>query len=279
MALNLLWQQLELKNWDGALAALESDDGEMVKSLHRSKLPLHYSIKNKAPDSIVLALIEACEDAVTKKGGSYDMLPLHYAVAYASSYNIIKRLVSLYPESLEERDKSWYTPGDYTSNNFALYAEKLDKKSKRTVCMSANNYEAKIAERTTRVNGIVAKVKIDLIKATNKIDTSMRKFINDLSSSKTIGDKEKNLNVSKKNLQSVIPDLDQIRDELNEAIKELSFDLFEEVQNDPNFSERSPKKSTLIEIKDTVAGMIKDPLAKNVPSPREPSKSSNPGDV
>ena len=167
MSANLLWKHLESSNWEEALTSLSTDNGTMAKFLYRNKLPLHYAIKNNAPEELILTLIQNYNDAVTRTCGKYDMTPLHYAVVYASSYNVIKALIKGYPDALDMKDKNGKTPRDCVASS-----AKLSKPAKRAVMASTSDYEAKIISLTAKAKDVTAKLKGQMKEMEEKVNNS-----------------------------------------------------------------------------------------------------------
>eukprot|EP00586_Coscinodiscus_wailesii_P015780 CAMPEP_0172500298 /NCGR_PEP_ID=MMETSP1066-20121228/136525_1 /TAXON_ID=671091 /ORGANISM="Coscinodiscus wailesii, Strain CCMP2513" /LENGTH=396 /DNA_ID=CAMNT_0013274451 /DNA_START=74 /DNA_END=1261 /DNA_ORIENTATION=+ len=110
---NRLHKQIENNNYKQATRLLSSPQGPKLaeKCDNDGDVPLHVAIYHNSPDEFTLALIDAYNGAVAVRNKKME-LPLHYATYYGASPRVIERLIRVYPQGLEERDKWGNTPMD-----------------------------------------------------------------------------------------------------------------------------------------------------------------------
>ena len=72
--------------------------------------PLHVACSNGAPDDLIKRLIKLYPDSVNLRGGRYDMLPLHAACTYGASLHSTKALIDASPSSVKEAESFGLLP-------------------------------------------------------------------------------------------------------------------------------------------------------------------------
>lgn len=109
--------------WNNVEETLSTKNGvEMTKETFKEDLPLHMAVERRAPDHVLMSLLEANKEAASIPGKS-GSLPLHSAAQQCLSPNIIVALIKAYPEGLDVLNNSQYTPRDFHQRNeFALEA-------------------------------------------------------------------------------------------------------------------------------------------------------------
>ena len=94
----------------------------MAKEVFKQDLPLHMAVERRAPDDVIISLLEANKKAAMLPGKS-GSLPLHSAAQQCLSPNVIVALIKAYPEGLDVLNNSQYTPRDFHQrNDFSLEA-------------------------------------------------------------------------------------------------------------------------------------------------------------
>ena len=82
-------------DWDAA-----GTDFTGVRETHDDDLPLHMAIYKRAPETLVIHLIEAYPSAARVKGRE-GYLPLHWACQMGSSLAVVEALIVEYPNALD----------------------------------------------------------------------------------------------------------------------------------------------------------------------------------
>mmetsp|Transcript_21003 Transcript_21003/g.31863 ORF Transcript_21003/g.31863 Transcript_21003/m.31863 type:complete len:155 (-) Transcript_21003:213-677(-) len=100
---SLLVKAMKLQKWDEAAKILSSTEGAtMTKQVDKyGNLPLHTAIGFKAPDSLVLSILEEYPEAAKQHGTDY-WLPLHIAAMWGTSTQVMEALIRAYPEALDD---------------------------------------------------------------------------------------------------------------------------------------------------------------------------------
>jgi archaellum component FlaC len=103
--------------WDDAEATLATEAGrKMANDYFKEDLPLHMAVERKAPDSTILALLDANPNAASltgRLGGT----PLHLAAQQKLSPAVLVALIRAYPEALDQEDDARNHPRDYAQKN------------------------------------------------------------------------------------------------------------------------------------------------------------------
>lgn len=96
---------LILEAYQGAISVKAQTEAHDAK--HQGILPLHLALERQLSEKIILYLLRAFDDAgVGACGESTDrhgLFPIHYAVKYHSSLDIVKRLLKMFPGIVEMR--------------------------------------------------------------------------------------------------------------------------------------------------------------------------------
>ncbi len=75
-------------------------------------LPLHVALHWEASDDIIEMLLNANPEAVKVQEYNYKRLPLHFAVEHKASVSVIKMLADAFPGSIFIKDKRGRLPLD-----------------------------------------------------------------------------------------------------------------------------------------------------------------------
>mmetsp|Transcript_14209 Transcript_14209/g.34260 ORF Transcript_14209/g.34260 Transcript_14209/m.34260 type:complete len:623 (-) Transcript_14209:1777-3645(-) len=114
-----LYRRIEGRDWDGAMARLESHPYEaktwVFRKEHGSEkirwrlLPLHATCIFRSPLALMEALIDVYDDAPQMKDDQ-GMLPVHLACRNGGSKGVVLTLLNAFPESYNVKDRKGRTP-------------------------------------------------------------------------------------------------------------------------------------------------------------------------
>lgn len=118
-----LYQQIEGKNWDRAIARIDAVPFEAKTWVCRREisnsskirwrlLPLHATCVFRSPLSVIEALIAAYPDGPQMRDDQ-SMLPVHLACRNGASKGVILTLLNAFPESICIKDRKDRTPYDF----------------------------------------------------------------------------------------------------------------------------------------------------------------------
>ena len=103
--------------WKEAEATLQTEVGKkMAQDPYKEDLPLHMACERKAPDSLILALLENHREAAGLPG-RYGGYPLHLAAQQKLSPTVLVALIRAHPEALDQEDDANNLPRDYNQRN------------------------------------------------------------------------------------------------------------------------------------------------------------------
>lgn len=101
---NELFRCIKKSDWDAAEALLTANEGQQMatsKDVYGST-PLHAALGYKAPDSLILTLLELYPDATKIHGTGDDWLPLHVAAMWGASAAAMEALIRANPQALDD---------------------------------------------------------------------------------------------------------------------------------------------------------------------------------
>jgi ankyrin repeat protein len=114
-----LYRRIEGRDWDGAMARLESHPFEAKTWVSRKEhnsdktrwrlLPLHATCIFRSPLALIEALIDVYRDGPQMKDDQ-GMLPVHLACRNGGSKGVILTLLNAFPESSKVKDRKGRTP-------------------------------------------------------------------------------------------------------------------------------------------------------------------------
>lgn len=114
-----LYRRIEGRDWDGAMARLESHPFEAKTWVSRKEhnsdktrwrlLPLHATCIFRSPLALIEALIDVYSDGPQMKDDQ-GMLPVHLACRNGGSKGVILTLLNAFPESCKVKDRKGRTP-------------------------------------------------------------------------------------------------------------------------------------------------------------------------
>ena len=101
---NILFRAIKIKDWKKVADLLESPEAAtLVKELDvYENTPLHAAIGYQTSDDLILKLLRLYPEA-TRFHGANEWLPLHLAAMWGSSREIVKELIQEHPEGLDDR--------------------------------------------------------------------------------------------------------------------------------------------------------------------------------
>ena len=101
---NQLFRLIKTESWDAARELLKSPEAqELVRERDRfSNVPLHSALGFKAPDDVILSIIEIYPEATTVHGTD-EWLPLHTAAMWGSSSKVLETLIRHHPRALDDK--------------------------------------------------------------------------------------------------------------------------------------------------------------------------------
>mmetsp|Transcript_8837 Transcript_8837/g.15456 ORF Transcript_8837/g.15456 Transcript_8837/m.15456 type:complete len:616 (+) Transcript_8837:124-1971(+) len=114
-----LYRRIEGRDWDGAMARLESHPFEAKTWVSRKEhnsdktrwrlLPIHATCIFRSPLALIEALIDVYRDGPQMKDDQ-GMLPIHLACRNGGSKGVILTLLNAFPESYKVKDRKGRTP-------------------------------------------------------------------------------------------------------------------------------------------------------------------------
>jgi ankyrin repeat protein len=109
-----LHQLINQMEWSQVLHVIRNDPSarSAAKELFRENAPLHTACEKKAPEIVLIELLELNADALQHvgKGGT---LPLHIAAQKNLGPKVIEKMIRLYPAALDYKNIANYTPREY----------------------------------------------------------------------------------------------------------------------------------------------------------------------
>mmetsp|Transcript_7128 Transcript_7128/g.10215 ORF Transcript_7128/g.10215 Transcript_7128/m.10215 type:complete len:151 (-) Transcript_7128:409-861(-) len=101
---NELLQQIKSMKWNEVRDTIGSESGCLMTKEPDiyGNLALHVAIGYKAPDDIILSILESNPEATRVHGTDY-WLPLHVAAMWGSSSKVMEELIRRHPEGLDDR--------------------------------------------------------------------------------------------------------------------------------------------------------------------------------
>ncbi len=127
-----LYKRIEEKNWEGAIARLESHPFEAKTWVSRTEqssqkvrwrlLPIHATCIFRAPLALIEALIDVYRDGPQMKDDQ-GMLPVHLACRNGGSKGVVLALLRGFPISTQVKDRKGRTPLELVLNSASQNAE------------------------------------------------------------------------------------------------------------------------------------------------------------
>lgn len=126
-AAGMLHQLIKANDWSAVASRCDSHPAEARKyalipalqdGFHRDRgLALHHAICEKAPDHVILKILECHPQALQKKTSRSCRLPLHVACLFASSTDVTMALMRRFPDALGVTDVYHRVPLHYSLSN------------------------------------------------------------------------------------------------------------------------------------------------------------------
>ena len=109
-----LHQLINDMEWSQVLHVIRNDPSarSAAKEIFRENTPLHSACEKKAPETVLIELLELNPDALQHvgKGGA---LPLHITAQKNLGPKIIEQMIRMYPAALDYKSIANYTPREY----------------------------------------------------------------------------------------------------------------------------------------------------------------------
>lgn len=136
----VLFKAIEERHWKAALSRIAHSPQDVSSWVHRigssatacyrfKMLPLHFACKRKPPSMIVSALVAAHIPAVSMTCDGN--LPIHEALDFGASVDVIKILISTHPAGLHQKNRLGLLPIDIFKEHSLLWNETQREKIKR----------------------------------------------------------------------------------------------------------------------------------------------------
>ena len=135
-----LYRRIEGRDWDGALARLESHPAEAKTWVSRKEassdktrwrlLPIHATCIFRSPLAFIEALTEVYPDGPQMKDDQ-GMLPLHLACRNGASKGVVLTLLNAYPDSYKVRDRKGRSPVDLVEASASQNVEAVSNAIRR----------------------------------------------------------------------------------------------------------------------------------------------------
>jgi ankyrin repeat protein len=127
-----LYRRIEAKQWDAAMARLDSHPFEAKTWVSRKEhgseksrwrlLPIHATCIFRSPLALIEALIDIYQDGPQMKDDQ-GMLPLHLACRNGASKGVVLTLLNAFPESHKVKDRKGRNPLDLVEGSSSQNAE------------------------------------------------------------------------------------------------------------------------------------------------------------
>jgi len=97
---NFLFQAIKQQDWEQVRALMNS---ELARKMDEyGNTPLHVALGYKAPDHVLLRLIDLYPESTMIHATGNDWLPLHVAAMWGSSSIVLEALIQQYPAALDD---------------------------------------------------------------------------------------------------------------------------------------------------------------------------------
>ena len=125
-----LLRLIKASDWNRVRSTLESELGptDVLSPDKYGNLPLHAALGYRAPDDLILTVLEMHPDA-TSSHGTDNWLPLHIAAMWGASPAVVEALIRKHPRALDDAGSSGIkgrTPRHF-SGRFHQNTELLDR--------------------------------------------------------------------------------------------------------------------------------------------------------
>jgi len=175
-----LYKAVEHQDWKRATKILRENPTDAAVWVYKLEadgitlrwkvLPLHQAAARDPPPSVMYAFLAAYPDGVKCRNGAAGNLPVHYAVQWGSSVEIVKMLLVAYPDCLLEKDSRGLTLSEIarrTNNpNSTEVLEAVEK--------GAQHYKPVVIEKTEKEESDSAAVQ------TFEAETALEKSMPDM---------------------------------------------------------------------------------------------------
>jgi hypothetical protein len=138
---NELMKTIKAQQWQLAVTMLKSQKGQDMareKDIY-DNTPLHAAIGYKAPDELILTLLQRFPEATRVHGTDY-WLPLHVAAMWGTSPGVMEAIIRLYPDALDDTGEPGIkgrTPRHF-SRRFAHNKEALERSTSSWIAIINN---------------------------------------------------------------------------------------------------------------------------------------------
>eukprot|EP00549_Striatella_unipunctata_P005692 CAMPEP_0118710906 /NCGR_PEP_ID=MMETSP0800-20121206/23706_1 /TAXON_ID=210618 ORGANISM="Striatella unipunctata, Strain CCMP2910" /NCGR_SAMPLE_ID=MMETSP0800 /ASSEMBLY_ACC=CAM_ASM_000638 /LENGTH=272 /DNA_ID=CAMNT_0006615269 /DNA_START=71 /DNA_END=889 /DNA_ORIENTATION=+ len=204
----------------------------MAKEAYKEDLPIHLACANRAPDSTIIALLDAYTDGASTRGrgGSF---PIHVAAQLKLSPVTIVSLIRAFPEALDRANDHDKVPSDYAQKN-EICREALNRPAACWIeDVEKEEYLEKVARRRTQLRQKISELQHAIevsnerrLKATKLIDAMEPRIQAHDETAKQVDELGKKLS-----------DLEAHKSTEFSKIKARIFERMEELQNGPSEEE------------------------------------------
>ena len=134
---------------------------QMTKETFKEDLPLHMAVERRAPDQLIISILQANRKAALLRG-KMGNLPLHTAAQNCLSPSVIIQLIKAHPEGLEVLNDNQCTPRDFHQRNDLS----LEALMRPTACwiedVVKEEYSKKANDRTFELKDKIQKLREQL---------------------------------------------------------------------------------------------------------------------
>ena len=167
-----LYKKIEGKDWDGAMARLESHPAEARTWISRREtnspkirwrlLPIHATCIFRSPLALMEMLIQAYPDGPQMKDDQ-GMLPVHLACRNGASKGVVLTLLNAFPESIAVKDRKGRVP--------MSLVEASTSQNKEAVIVAMRKFQK---DKTGMVRSAGSLVTVPSMSAPNEVDYEHR---------------------------------------------------------------------------------------------------------
>jgi ankyrin repeat protein len=156
-----LYRAVEARDWDTAIARLESHPAEAKIWVSRKEynsdkirwrlLPLHATCIFRSPLALIEALVDVYPEAAQRKDDQ-GMMPIHLACRNGASKGVVLTLLNSYPASLGEKDRKGRNPLDLVESSNSQNIEVVSEAIRSFRKENSGAVAPKVAEETKEVD-------------------------------------------------------------------------------------------------------------------------------
>lgn len=154
--------------WENVEEVLSTKKGvQMTKETFKEDLPLHMAVERRAPDQLIISILQANKKAALVRG-KMGNLPLHTAAQNCLSPTVVTQLIKAHPEGLDVLNDSQCTPRDFHQRNDVS----LEALMRPTACwiedVEKEEYNKRVNDRTFELKNKIQKLREQLAMSKKK---------------------------------------------------------------------------------------------------------------